>query len=227
MNNDLVLRVGFFTGISGAFFHSYFGIALSVLLQLFMGNFGCVGTADPWHPGILYGACVWFRYRGLKAYRTRIYECLNKAKYFAVCDVFFCRCSPVDVVRSSQESIRHGMVCGYLLPAKASLASWRLCAFGLISISMLNEHRSSPPTKARNRTSIYQAKAFYIFTMILSIKSGYPFSLSWCRYLRVKTCCNGDVTNCDVLCRPDWASIRATLSMSANSYISGEVERGQ
>lgn len=28
--------------------------------------------------GILFGACVWFRYRGLKAYRTRIYECLNK-----------------------------------------------------------------------------------------------------------------------------------------------------
>lgn len=84
------------SGFAGRVFHRDFsgffpfilGIALSVLLQLFMGNFGCVGTADPWHPGILYGACVWFRYRGLKAYRTRIYECLNKAQYFAMCDVF-------------------------------------------------------------------------------------------------------------------------------------------
>lgn len=79
MNNDLVLRVGFFKGISRVLFHSSLESPLSVLLQIFMGNFGCVGTAGSMVSGnFIRRMFVWSRYRGLKAYRTRIYECLNK-----------------------------------------------------------------------------------------------------------------------------------------------------
>lgn len=75
---DLVLRVGLFKGIFSGFSIHIWSRPFSVLLQIFMELLAVLEQRIDVIRGILFGACVWFRYRGLKAYRTRIYECLNK-----------------------------------------------------------------------------------------------------------------------------------------------------